>query len=278
MSNCWRLIKSGFGDAYTNMATDEAIFLNFCEKNTAPVLRLYGWQSAAFSLGCSQKPDQLLDLSKCRRANIPFVRRISAGGAIFHDQELTYSLCCAQEDIKAFGSVGESFSIICSFLMNAYRLMNLNPVFARQVKTFVRLDEPSDFCYGGCAKYDILINGKKIGGNAQRRKRNFIFQHGSIPIFFRANRALEFLKEKPENLEARICSLSQALGKEIGFYALQDILIKSFKEVFSVELKPDCLTRQEQDLASFLKENKYSQDDWNLKRNEKGVLEAALAG
>lgn len=40
----------------------------------------------------------------------------------------------------------------------------------------------SPFCQVGFEAYDIIVNGRKIGGNAQKRAKNVIFQHGSIPI------------------------------------------------------------------------------------------------
>ncbi len=282
MNNYWRLVLTGFSDAYTNMAVDEAIFLSYCQKNSLPTLRLYGWQLKAFSLGYAQKAEKELDIDKCRKEKIDFVRRITGGGIIFHHQELTYSLACSQEDIGIGFSIPESFRILCGFLLAAYKKLNLKACYARENKLYnERFDVPSSFCFASRARYDILINAKKIGGNAQRRYRNFIFQHGSVPLKFDIEEAVPFLKENPRmHIKERICSLQDALGRIIEFKELAEIIRESFKETFLVNLEEGNLTAQEKNSAEILKEKKYSTLGWNLgyrKENAYQPQEALLA-
>ncbi|RJO65237.1 MAG: lipoate--protein ligase family protein [Candidatus Omnitrophota bacterium] len=277
MAKNWRLILSGPADAYTNMAVDEAIFFAYCEKKAIPTLRLYTWDPPALSLGCAQDPFEELDLKKCVRANIDVVRRISGGGIIFHDQELTYSASCNKEDIQAFGSIADSFKSFCAFLLSMYRTLGLCPVFANEAVPRLSLQRPSVFCFSSCAKYDILIGGKKIGGNAQRRKKDFIFQHGSIPLEFDAKKATSFLKKDPGRIKEKVCALNEAAGREVDLGMLQGILVQSFKETFGVSLDEGELSSWEKTLALRLREEKYSLQDWNLRRHEHRLEEAYVA-
>ncbi|MEW6075740.1 MAG: biotin/lipoate A/B protein ligase family protein [Candidatus Omnitrophota bacterium] len=277
MPKSWRLILSGPCDAYANMAVDEAIFLACCGEKAIPTLRLYTWDPPALSLGCAQDPREELDLDKCARANIHVVRRISGGGIIFHDQELTYSLSCRKEDIGAFGSIADSYKTLCAFLLAAYRTLGLSPVFAHEAGVGLLRQRPSVFCFSSFAKYDILVGGKKIGGNAQRRKKDFIFQHGSIPLEFDGKKATSFLKKDAGRIEEKACALNEAAGKKIDLCTLRDVLVQSFRGALGVGLIEGELTVQEKAFALRLREEKYSRQEWNLQRHEYHVEEACMA-
>jgi lipoate-protein ligase A len=87
----WRLIDSGPGDAFYNMALDEAIATGVRKGAAAPTLRLYGWDRPSLTLGCFQKTADI-NIEYCRSHDIPVVRRPTGGRAILHGDELTYSL------------------------------------------------------------------------------------------------------------------------------------------------------------------------------------------
>ena len=246
------------------MAIDEAILIGHDSGYTLPTLRVYGWKFPAFSLGYFQNAEETLDLEKCKKEGILFVRRITGGGIIFHDQELTYSLTCFKDEINAFGSVKNGFMKICLFLLNAYKRLGLDPHFAKEVKSSNL--KKSSFCFASFQDYDIVINGKKIGGNAQKRKRNLIFQHGSIPLQMKIDGFSPFLRNKPERLEEKTCCLEEILGRKITFMELAEILKESFKETFSIDLVEEDLIDKEKELFIRLMKDKYSRLDWNLKR------------
>ncbi|MDL1970166.1 MAG: lipoate--protein ligase family protein [Candidatus Desulfofervidaceae bacterium] len=260
----WRFIYSEFCDPYTNMAIDEAILIAHSEGKTLPTLRIYGWRPPAFSLGCFQKAEEVLDLDRCKKEGVLFVRRITGGEAIFHHLELTYSLVCFKDEINASGSVKEGFKKICSFLLNAYKKLGLNPHFAVDIK--LPASEKCPLCFASYEDYDIIVGGKKIGGNAQKRKRDLIFQHGSIPLKLKPDVFMSYLRNKPDGLEKKVCSLTEALGREISFAELADTIKTSFKETFSVNLIEQGFTPEEEKLALKLKKEKYTTEDWNLRR------------
>ena len=270
MNSPWRLIKSGYSDGFTNMAIDEALCAGYCQGITPPTLRLYGFRPAAFSLGYFQNAHRVLDLNKCIRENIDIVRRLTGGGALFHHQELTYSIVCAKEDLAMCDSVVSSFRKICLFLLEAYTTLGLDPEFAvESERGFIRksLGAPCGFCPASKEKYDILINGKKIGGNAQKRYRDVIFQHGSIPLGIDEKRALAFLIQSPADIEQGVITLTQALGRAIAYEELARTLARSFEATFALSLREGTLNAQERSLAQRLKIKKYSKDGWNLYRD-----------
>jgi lipoate-protein ligase A len=255
------------------MAIDEALFLNYFKNRQAPVLRVYGWKPAAYSLGYFQEAAKELDVEACRRDNMAFIRRMTGGGIIFHDEELTYSLVCSKSDIET-DNIKQSFKVLCSFLIKTYKKLGLEAGFADDLG-LAKEDsrEFSSFCFASNEACDILIKGKKIGGNAQRRRKDAIFQHGSIPLKLDIHRSLNMLLNPDYNNTNRFCSLENLLKKPLTFYELEHILIESFKESFKAKLVLSSLNEAEKKLVSSLKTEKYDNFNWNLKLQGKNTEE-----
>lgn len=270
----WRLILSRFNDPYTNMAIDEAIAREQSAREQLPTLRFYGWSPASFSLGYFQDIYKVLNIPKCVKEEIPFVRRFTGGEMIFHDQELTYSLNFPQSGSKTFNSVKESFKINSSFILKAYRKLGLDVGFASCAPAVDASDNPGALCLESCEEYDIIVSGKKLGGSSQRRIKNIIFQHGSIPLKLDFNKFKPFLNRDIVGLENKAISLEEALARQVSFKELEDLLKESFEEVFGVELIEGDLSFKESESADMLKKEKYQTREWNVLR--KYPKEAAL--
>ena len=260
----WRLLDTGFSDCYRNMAIDEAMLIAYSKELIPPTLRIYGWKPSALSIGHSQNPEEELIMPVVEEKGISFVRRMTGGGVIFHDNELTYSIVCSADDLGSLDFLKESYKKICSFIINSYRSLGLDADFA-----FGKGFHPKNgwFCFSEREKYDIVIGDKKIGGNAQRRLKNAVFQHGSIPLSSSIEAAIVFLKRTPEDLNRRTCNLSQALGRNISFSELRDELILSFKDTFSIDLIKEELSLKEDILAEELIQFKYSNRGWNFSKH-----------
>jgi lipoate-protein ligase A len=247
------------------MALDEALLQSFDPHTSLPVLRLYGWSPPAFSLGRFQKVDDVLDLDRCRAADVAVVRRITGGGAIFHADEITYSLVCEPHQIPASNSIKDSFRILTGFLLEFYQSLGLDALYAVDYMTKgEKLGERTQFCFAGRETFDILINGRKIGGNAQRRTKQVVFQHGSIPLIDRVEEGVKFLRQPPLRLDERVtCLFSEGFAQDSEF--LKARLIEAFCKNLDVSLMDESLTAYEQELAARLKSEKYLNENWNLR-------------
>ncbi|MFA6216898.1 MAG: lipoate--protein ligase family protein [Candidatus Omnitrophota bacterium] len=251
------------------MAFDEALFQQFSAGGSLPTLRIYGWRPAAFSVGYAQDVGGVLRVKDCQENNIPIVRRMTGGGAVFHRDELTYSLVCLKKDIGITGPVVSSFRTLSAFILKAYRKSGLPAefAFARAPESFKKFNGNTPFCFAGKEKYDILVGGRKIGGNAQKRSGEVIFQHGSIPLTSSIAMAVRFLRDKPQGLVPEICSLEETLPERISFDALALTLKESFQETFCVYLRESGFSSEEQESALRLRREKYSLDAWNIERD-----------
>jgi len=162
------------------MDFDRELFESFVPGEILPAFRLYRWSPPAVSLGRFQRAEEVLWLDRCVADGVGVARRITGGGAILHADELTYSLVCPDEGLSG---VEESYRRLCGFLLQAYRELGLDPVFARaEPPPGQILGRKTAICFAGTETCDLRVGGKKIGGNAQRRRRGVVFQHGSIPL------------------------------------------------------------------------------------------------
>jgi lipoyl(octanoyl) transferase len=247
-----------------NMAIDEALLRSFDPASSQPVLRLYGWSPPALSLGRFQKPAEELNLERCRADGVPLVRRITGGGVIYHADELTYSLICTPGQIPPTSSIKDSFRVLTAFLLAFYRGLSLDAGYALDaVPDGTRLGERTPFCFAGRESFDILVNGRKIGGNAQRRTKGVIFQHGSIPLLNRVETGLGYMRESsPETMKC-VVSLSEC-GIAVQRPALVHQLAAAFRAEFKVEFQEDSCSSSERESADQLLETKYETDRWNL--------------
>jgi lipoate-protein ligase A len=250
------------------MAIDEALLRCFTTGSSLPILRLYGWTPPALSLGRFQNVSESLDLAACKKADLTVVRRITGGGAIYHADELTYSIVCSPEQIPPATSVKDSFRVLTGFLREFYRRLSLDAAYAVDSSSAnPRLGERTAFCFAGQESFDIMINGMKIGGNAQRRLKNLIFQHGSIPIVNRSATGLEFMQDRSPVHIRGTTSLYDS-GVRLNSDSLRILMIESFRDHFDVSLTTDGLSHRETVCSMQLLNDKYLSDCWNLEGKE----------
>ncbi len=234
----FRLIRSNPASASVNMSMDEAIFLRYLDDGI-PVFRIYSWSQPSFTYGFSQKPDEELNLSLCRRDGVGIAKRITAGGILFHDNEITYSIACSKSDIEEDRDVFVSYRKICSFLINFYRSLGLNPLFALEAGELKTSALSSRLCAASHEKFDITVNGKKIGGNAQKRKREVVFQHGSIPLAIDFNLMRKYVRNFPEEMISGVTFLAKELKKVPDRKVIEEKLMDSIKDTFNIEFKEE---------------------------------------
>ena len=259
----WRLIDEGPLDGPANMALDEALLSCFDPRQSLPVLRLYGWEPPALSVGRYQDAEAALDLELCAADGVPVVRRMTGGGIIFHARELTYSIICAPEHIGEAAGVKEGFRRLCGFLLGTYQRLGLNAAFATDLNLAgALLGQRTAFCFAGKEEFDVLVNGQKIGGNAQRRLRGAILQHGSLPLESRVQHALRYLREAAPGAAGAVSLAELGLRPELA--ALKGMLVDSFQERLGVRLQATSPSSAELAEAARLEQTKYRCDDWNL--------------
>jgi lipoate-protein ligase A len=218
-----------------------------------PCLRLYGWKPAAVSLGYFQGLEEEVDMAACKKHAVDVVRRISGGGAVFHQAELTYSLIMANTHALAEQEINLSYGRFCAGIIEGLSLLGVEARFA-----------PIN---------DILAGDRKISGNAQTRRMGCILQHGTILLNNDVDLMFELLRVPSEKLKdqlikdvkSRVTSL-KALGKDISMEQASKALAEGFRRTLNLDLSLAAPTASEEQRGRELAAEKFSARDWLYKR------------
>jgi len=166
----WYLLDSRPTASADNMAWDEAL-LEAAPRLGQPVLRFYGWTEPAATFGYFQKFAEVERLTKLR----PLIRRPTGGGLVPHDVDWTYSLAFPAGDPWHALKAVESYRRVHEWIQAAFARAGV----ATELAPCCRKEVPGQ-CFIGAEQFDVLWQGRKIAGAAQRRTRDGLLIQGSI--------------------------------------------------------------------------------------------------
>ncbi len=261
--HAWRLLQLEANDAFTNMAVDEAIMMARMEGLVPNTLRFYRWKPSAVSVGRFQDVSKEVYTENCRRHSVDVVRRITGGGAVYHDyeHEITYSVIAHEKDFGT-ADVVSTYNRICDGLIEAAKILGVKADFS--------LGDPKR-----CP--NITINGRKISGSAQCRRGGALLQHGTFLLEANLERMFTFLRvpwtRTPLDVicvaENKITSLRRELGMAVSMEEAHQALVEGFRKALGVNFQEKVLTSSEQSLAEKLRSEKYATNGWNLQAGKK---------
>ena len=166
----WLRLDSGPGEPAYNMALDEALLENAATLGR-PVLRFYDWTEPCATFGYSQKIAQIEAATNLR----PLIRRCTGGGLVPHDGDWTYSLIFPPDHEWSRLTATESYHRTHKLLQNAFQKIAIETVLA----DCCQRPKPGE-CFEGHELHDLLWNGKKVAGAAQRRNQLGLLIQGSV--------------------------------------------------------------------------------------------------
>jgi lipoyl(octanoyl) transferase len=263
----WRLIITASAPGSWNMAVDEAILEHVGRGEAPATLRLYAWDPACLSLGHAQ-PFADVDGARLQEQGWEVVRRITGGRAILHTDELTYSVTGRADEPVLAGGVLESYNRLAGALLLAVKNLDL-PVELKEGKTNDNT-LPNPVCFEVPSTYEITVNGKKLIGSAQARKKEGVLQHGSLPLtgdLTRICQALTFENESAradaaQRLLARATTVESALGRAVSWDGAAEAFIRAFEERLELCFEKGELSESESKRAEELVREKYAHPAW----------------
>jgi len=254
MKEQWRLLQTGFNTGSTNMAIDRAVLVANSEDKIPPTVRFFGWKPPAISIGYFQSLKEEVDLDSCKRYSVDYVRRITGGGAVFHENELTYSIVIPESHPEIPKNIMESYGRICGALVKGLKHLGIE-------SEYIPIN-------------DIVSGGRKISGNAQTRKSRTVLQHGTILIDVDVDKMFSLLRVPDEKIrdkliadvKQRVISIKHVLDRSIGFEEVAAAMKKGFEEEFNVELVEGILTDEEKQLTKKFESECFGTWEWNHKK------------
>jgi lipoyl(octanoyl) transferase len=265
--NTWRLLITPPARGAWNMAVDEAILEHIGRGDSLPTLRLYAWDPACLSLGHAQ-PFADVDRARLQERGWEVVRRATGGRAILHIDELTYSVIGSAEEPVLTGGVLESYNRLAQALLLAVKNLEL-PVELKEGKTNGNAT-PNPVCFEVPSTHEITVDGKKLIGSAQARKKEGVLQHGSLPLtgdLTRICQALVFENESAredasKRLLARAATVESALGRMVSWESAAQAFIHAFQAQLGLCFERGELSKSESRRAEELVREKYSHPSW----------------
>jgi lipoate-protein ligase A len=138
-----------------------------------PTLRFYRWGSPAVSFGYFSRFEDVRAFSNDRE----LVRRWTGGGIVMHGHDLTYSFVIPPSDSLFGKPAREIYSLVHRAITTALARGGIDATLASS-----SAPRMSDACFANPVNADVLIDGRKVAGAAQRRSRAGLLQQGSIQI------------------------------------------------------------------------------------------------
>lgn len=238
------IIDSPSNDAWFNIASEEFLLHKYPDEE----LFLLYVNAPSIIVGRFQNTLAEINLDYVTRHNIKVVRRLSGGGAVYHDLgNLNFSFHIPQSD--------HDFSDFSKFTQPVVDLLN-------KLNVPARLE----------GRNDLLVEGKKFSGNAKLARNGKMIQHGTILLNSEMKILGEALKVNPlkfkdkaiKSARARVTNLIEYLPDGTTVESFKQKLIGQILEENRVSGKIYQLTEVEIEEINKLAEEKYSTWDWNF--------------
>jgi lipoate-protein ligase A len=267
--NSWRLLITPPTHGTWNMALDEAILEHIGRNEAVPTLRLYAWDPPCLSLGYAQ-PFADVDVSRLQQYGWEVVRRLTGGRAILHTDELTYSVIAPADEPRVAGSILESYNRLAQALLLAVQRLEIPVEMKAHVNPTEGMPFSNPVCFEVPSSYEITVDGKKLIGSAQARKKDGVLQHGSLPLtgdLARICQALRFEDESArENASQRLLdratTVESALGRAVSWEEAAQAFIHAFEAQLGLSLKREELSESESRRTDELVREKYDHASW----------------
>lgn len=235
-----RLIDSKTAFPIKTFAIDECLVRLRAMEKINDTLHFYVRKIPTVSLGYF-KSIKDINLRYCKENKIAIFRRITGGGTIYTDeQQLIYSVVRSADKTLQKTIIKNCSAIICA-------LKNLGI--------------SAEFKYPN----DILVNNKKISGNAQMKILDISLQHGTILVDANFEKMAKVLKIKEEILMEKLTTIKNEIGR-IKIDEVKKEIVKEFEKTFNARIERGYLKNFERIFANKLIKEKYSKDSWNFKR------------
>ncbi len=251
--SAWLVQDDGPASGAVQMARDE-VALQRAARQGRPSVRLYTWERLTLSVGRGQQVERQIDLDACRRLGIPVVRRITGGRAVLHGSDLTYAVAAplAGPQAGAFAAAAGQgipglYREVSRVFVRFFAELGLSP----QVQAYTgrqRAELASPVCFATPSAFEILLDGRKLVGSAQRLLPEAFLQHGSLPLAPQDDVLAQVFRDGAGEALAEVMTDLTRAGvlPRVPLPDLRRRLLECFGAEFDVELEPAGWSEQEE--------------------------------
>ncbi len=183
MDERWIVLNTGQRSAEENMKID-AELLDRAHTLEKPILHLYEWEGDSATFGYFAHPEKLLNLEQVNKKGLNLARRPTGGGMIFHLWDMAFSIIVPAHSLHFSLNTLDNYAYVNRIVLQVIEEFSVHfpPL------TLIEEDGPAldpschHFCMAKPTKYDVLWDGKKIAGAAQRKTKAGFLHQGSISL------------------------------------------------------------------------------------------------
>lgn len=238
--------NKGITDPTVNLAIEEYVLQNFGETDT---YLLFYVNRPSIIIGRNQNSVEEINTDYVDEHDIKVVRRLSGGGAVYHDEgNLNFSFITKDD--------GESFQNFAKFTKPVVEALN-------------NLSVPAELQ----GRNDLAADGRKISGNAQFSTKGRMFSHGTLMLDSEIEHvvaALNVNKAKItskgiKSIRSRVANISEFLEEKITIDTFKEMILKYIFDVADVTDVPRYeLSEQDWENIYQISEERYKKWDWNF--------------
>jgi lipoate-protein ligase A len=248
-------IQNNSTDPYFNLAAEEYLLRNFKE-NCFMLWR----NKPSIIVGKHQNTLAEINYEYVKENNIDVIRRLSGGGTVFHD----------------LGNLN------FTFIQNVNANENLVD-FKKYIKPIVAVLNQLGINAKHEGRNDIMIDGKKVSGNAEHVFKRRVLHHGTLLFSSVISDLSKALKVNPlkyqdkgvKSVKSRVTNISEYLQENISVLEFQDKILNYIKES-EPNIENYIFSKADMDRINKLVEDKYATWDWNYGYSPKYSFEKTI--
>ena len=240
-----RYLDLSFATPEENLACDEVLLEAVESGRRDEVLRFWESPVPFVVVGVAQALRDEVYEDACRRDRIPMMRRCSGGGCVLQGPGcLNFVLVLAYEKHPEIHTLRGSYGFILGRIAGAFRSRG------------IALE------HEGVA--DLAVRGRKVSGNAQRRKRNAMLHHGTLLYGMGHEGMGQYLREPSARPDYRGERSHESFVERLD--AAPETLRDIVRDAFGVVGPADVLDTGELEAVRGLAQEKYASFEWTYRR------------
>ena len=246
-----RLVPYRMFSGVENMSLDHML-QESVDQSQQMTLRFYGWSKPTLSLGYFQSYQERN--SHGPSGSVLSVRRSTGGGCLVHHHELTYSLIIPQ-DLGSIGPRLDLYQQVHHCIRQALKNVGVlvKPFSQTQGGQCGQRNCDQFLCFQRRTADDLILNGYKVVGSAQRKSRASLLQHGSLLLD-----SSQYAFELP--------GVNDLVTHSVDFEQIMVAIAGNLADLFSVKLREADFLDQEIVRAAEIADQRYGNERWLHRR------------
>lgn len=219
MKSC-QVIDTGIQSAKANMELDVQL-LESLDGTQSPIFHFYEWDAHSATHGHFIDPSKHLNMDVVAQTQLQLAKRPTGGGIIFHFTDFAFSFLMPAGHPDFSPNTLDNYAYVNGLVSNV--LTSMMGSSAPRLLGKEELSDPSpSFCMANPTVFDVMVNGQKVGGAAQRRTKKGYLHQGSIFLAMPQEDFLESIILDKKVLEGMKANSYPLLGADVTPSQIQE--------------------------------------------------------